>query len=116
MRPLSQHAQFLTQLRELTRTENQRSHTREPKSISLRIQPLDLDFRPDGEPFWAVSRDLSEQGLGFINGEPLDHEYVRIGIFEDQLSIIGRVCHSTSIGVNYPLYLVGVELLEEYCE
>lgn len=94
--------------------KKQRKHRREPRSISLQIQPLDLDFCPDGEAFWAVSRDVSNGGLGFINSEPISHEYVRIGLFEEKATMIARICHSTSIGVKYPLYLVGVQFLDEY--
>lgn len=112
--------EFLNLLTELTsghnekRAKNKRRNRREPRSVSLRIQPLDLDFCPDGEAFWAVSRDVSNGGLGFINSEPIQHEYVRIGLFEENATMIARVCHSTSIGVKYPLYLVGVQFLDEY--
>ncbi len=94
--------------------DSRRRHRREPKSISLRIQPLDLDYRPDGEPFWAVSRDISHKGLGFVNPEPVVHEFVRIGLFEQEIAVIAKVCHSTSIGVKYPLFLVGVQFLDMY--
>lgn len=113
--------EFLNLLIELTSGSNeekskkkQRKHKRQPRSISLSIQPLDLDFCPDGEAFWAVSRDVGNGGLGFINSEPIQHEYVRIGLFEEEATMIARVCHSTSIGVKYPLYLVGVQFLDEY--
>lgn len=112
---------FLSLLNELTNaseqdTGNRRKRRRAPRSVSLRIQPLDLDFCPDGDPFWAVSRDISSVGLGFLNGEPLQHEFVRIGLFDQTATMIARVCHSTSIGVKYPLYLVGVQFLDEYYE
>lgn len=111
--------EFLSLLAELTSgsdkgDKKRRQNRRNPRSVSLRIQPLDLDFCHDGEPFWAVSRDVSNGGLGFINSEPIQHEYVRIGLFEEEATMIARVCHSTSIGVQYPLYLVGVQFLDEY--
>ena len=111
--------EFLSLLCEFTEaSENnakkRRKQSREPRSISLRIQPLDLDFCPDGEPFWAVSRDISAVGLGFVNGEPIQHEFVRIGLFDQTATMIARVSHSTSIGVKYPLFLVGVQFLDEY--
>lgn len=110
---------FLRLLSELTNataenTGKRRKRRREPRSISLRIQPLDLDFCSDGEPFWAVSRDISSGGLGFVNNEPIQHEFVRIGLFDETATMIARVCHSTSIGVKYPLFLVGVQFLDEY--
>ena len=111
--------EFLNLLTELTsgpenHVKNKRRSRREPRSVSLSIQPLDLDFCPDGEAFWAVSRDVSNGGLGFVNSEPIQHEYVRIGLFDEAATMIARVCHSTSIGVKCPLYLVGVQFLDEY--
>ncbi len=88
-----------------------RREERVATSLSLMIQPLDFDFRPDGEPFWALSRDISSRGLGFVNPEPIQHRYVRLELIEHGASTIARVCHSTSIGLEYPLYLVGVQFL-----
>lgn len=106
--------EFRTLLRELTtpfRTDNRRSHHRVPRSISLMVQPLDLDFQPNGEPFWALTRDISLKGLGFINPEPITHEFVRLGLLDYDATIIAQVRHSTSIGIDYPLFLVGVEFV-----
>ena len=89
---------------------NRRRARRVPRSLTLKIQPLNMDFLPDGEPFFAISRDISKNGIGFVNSEPLRHEYVRIGIPEqtDQ-TVIARICYNHSIGLEYPLYLVGAD-------
>lgn len=93
--------------------DTRREHARYPKRLSLKIQPLNGDYMPDGEPFWAISSDVSKRGMGFIMGDPIDHEHLRITVEED-VSVIATVRHCTSIGNNYPLYLVGVEFLDEY--
>ena len=92
---------------------NRRSDQRRSRSISLQVQPLDLDFHNDGLPFWTISRDISRRGLAFINSEPVDPDYLRIGLLEHEITIIGQVRHSTSIGDHYPLFLVGVEFVFE---
>ena len=110
----SETKEFRTLLREMTtpyRMDNRRAHKRIPRSISLTVQPLDMDFQPDGEPFWALSRDISLRGLAFVNSEPVAHEFVRIGLLEYDATIIAKVRHSTPIGVDYPLFLVGVEFV-----
>ena len=109
------------QLLEFTRIVNTLTHEqndfgrrrdrRRFRSISLQIQPLDHDFHNEGEPFWVISRDISYRGLGFINSEPIQHDYLRIGLMDHEITVIGQVRHSTSIGDHYPLYLVGVEFL-----
>jgi len=89
-----------------------RSEARTPRSLSLMIQPLDLDFQPDGDSFYAIMRDISSSGMGFINSEPLRHEFVRITMPEQTRSrVIARVCYNLSIGTDYPLYLVGVKFV-----
>ena len=92
---------------------SRRKHPRETRSLSLSIQPLDDDFQQDGDVFWVVSRDISLKGIGLISAEPILHQYVRLGLLEEKVSVIGRVCHNTSIGSEYPLYLVGAEFLHE---
>ncbi len=95
---------------------NQRSEQRNPRSLSLRIQPLDEDFLPDGERFWTVSRDISTRGLGFIMPEPIRHQYLNVGLGNEGPMAIVEVRHCSSIGSEYPLYLIGVSFLPEYFE
>ena len=93
-----------------------RREPREPRSISLRIQPLNEDYKADGSQFWTVSRDISTRGLGFIMPEPIQHKYLKIGLGNDMPMVICEVRHCSSIGSEYPLYLVGVRFLDEYFE
>lgn len=90
-----------------------RQRQRRPRSISISVQPLDDDFQPDGDQFWVVSRDISTKGLGLICHEAIAHGFVRIGLMNEAVTVIGNVRHSTSIGHQYPLFLVGVEFVNE---
>jgi hypothetical protein len=93
---------------------SRRGNHRVPKRLSLNIQPLTDDFGPDGEPFLAISSDMSKRGMGFISDDPMAHDFVRITLLDEDVSVIAQVRHSTSIGTLYPLYLIGVEFLDEY--
>lgn len=90
-----------------------RQHPRTTRSISVSVQPLNDDFQADGDHFWVVSRDISNKGLGLICHEPISHGYVRIGLMNDLASVIGSVRHITSIGNEYPLFLVGIEFVND---
>ena len=107
--------QFANIVAELTQAEDhyhpKRTERRCVRSLSLRIQPLDCELNEDGESFWSRSRDISRRGLAFINSEPFDHEYLRVGLLEHDATVIAIVRHVTSIGDHYPLYLVGVEFI-----
>jgi hypothetical protein len=92
---------------------NDRRTKRETRTISISVQPLDEDFQAVEDPFWVVSRDISPKGLGLICHDPIEHEYVRIGLLNEKITAIGRIRHNTPIGETYPLYLVGIEFLQE---
>ena len=91
-----------------------RQFRRHSARLSLAIQPLTPDFQPDGEPFRAVSSDLSLKGMAFVNPEEITHEFVRVTFDNLDVSVICKVQHNSSIGIDYPLFLVGVEFLDEY--
>ena len=88
-----------------------RSFERISWRVGLKIQPLDSDFQPDGDPYCAISSDVSRGGIGFIYPERMLHEYLRITISDTSVSAIARVIHNTSIGTDEALYLVGTEFL-----
>ena len=93
--------------------DSRRKHQRIPRSISVSVQPLDEDFQAVGRPFWVVSRDISIRGIGLISYEPIRHDYVRVALLNENVAVFGRVRHNTSIGHKCPLYLVGVEFLND---
>ena len=114
-RELSSPRKFVQVLRQLTSdAKDTRSSNRYPKRLSLSIQPLDEDFLPDGEPFFAISSDMSKRGMGFILDEPMVHTHLRITLKDDNVSVIAELRHNTSIGIEYPMFLIGVEFLDEY--
>lgn len=102
---------------DLARGQNcRRQYKRHSLRTSLTIQPLTEDFLPDGEPFEAVSSDVSFKGMAFAFPDPIEHDHVRITFNNFEISAIGEVRHNSSIGVDYPLFLVGVEFVDEYYE
>jgi hypothetical protein len=90
-----------------------RRQPRTMRSISISVQPLDDDFQPDGDLFWVVSRDINIKGLALICHDEINHGFVRIGLLNQAVTVIGNVRHNTSIGHRYPLFLVGIEFLNE---
>lgn len=119
--PVSANEQFMIAVRTLQNLTEPEQSTFEPKrrhqrflrSLSISVQPLDEDFQPDGELFWLVSRDISLKGIGLVSCDPIQHEYVRVGLLDQNISLIGKVRHNSSIGQQHPLYLVGVEFLSD---
>ncbi|MEM8736126.1 MAG: hypothetical protein AAGG44_17990, partial [Planctomycetota bacterium] len=73
--------------------QERRTSRRMPWRASIRVQPLDEDFRPDGEPFYAITSDLSRLGMGFIFPDAIQHSHLRITVSDDEVSAIVRVVH-----------------------
>lgn len=114
MNQLAQIEEFACVVDSLTSIDSKidsRDQPRRRRSISLQIQPLDHDFQNDGDPFRAISRDVSRLGMAFINLESVDHDYLRVGLLDHDISVIGQVRHCTFVGDHYPLYLVGLEFV-----
>ena len=109
-------------LRELIRSDLakgegcRRQYKRHAFRTSMTVQPLTDDFQPDGGAFEAVSSDVSFKGMAFVSPDPMEHEYIRVHFNNFEISAIAKVRHNSSIGVDYPLFLVGVEFVEEYYE
>lgn len=91
-----------------------RQYCRHSIRVTLTIQPLTEDFLPDGEGFSAISNDVSLKGMAFVSHDAIEHDFVRVSFPQFEISVIAKVRHNTSIGIDYPLFLVGAEFLDEY--
>lgn len=92
-------------------TESRRSN-RQFKTLAVFVQPLDENMMEEGEPFWAVSRDINHMGIGLICYSVIEAPFVRLSLLKDSICIEGKVRHNTSVGHQFPLFLTGVEFLE----
>ena len=95
-------------------TTCRRQFCRHALRVTLSIQPLTEDFLPDGEGFSAISSDISLKGMAFVNPDPIEHDFIRISFAQFGIHVIAKVRHNSSIGIDYPLFLVGAEFLDEY--
>ena len=69
------------------RFDSRRKHQRIPRSISVSVQPLNDDFQADGESFWVVSRDISLKGIGLISYDPIEIDFVKLGLMNENVSV-----------------------------
>lgn len=92
--------------------ENRRHTLRRPRSIVLIIQPLNNQFEPVGSPFKAITRDVSETGLGFLHESAFPTSFVRIGVTAaSSAQSIAQVCYNKAIYRDGLVYLVGVKFI-----
>jgi hypothetical protein len=105
-------AQNLQNLRVIKadKIEEMRNHRRQARTMSILLQFLDDDLQPNLEPFWAITRDISLRGMGVICNDPIEvGQCMRMALINETTTVIAEVKHCSPIGVQYPLYLVGVE-------
>ena len=95
--------------------KNRRQSSRIARVTYIEIQPLDEDFSVCGPVVWGITRDFSQQGIGFTTKFWLNCTFVSVTIPEDNRSIIGVVRHNNAFAIEpYSVeYMVGIELLDE---
>ena len=83
-----------------------RSEVRQAITVPIRVQPLDSEFHPTGEPISAVSRNISGGGIAFVLQNPISAKYVQVEITDaedNSLDIVSHVRHCTQHGEFYDI-------------
>ena len=65
---------------ELAPSHDRRGHPRHNFTVQVDVQQLDDDFKPSGEPFEAVTRDLSAIGIGLLHTRPVQSKHLQVTI------------------------------------
>ena len=81
-----------------------RTHLRHPITMPVKATPLTDDQKPAGEPFVAVSRDISIGGMCLYHLFPVSEKYLELdlkGGANEQLHVILEVVRCRQAG---PLY------------
>ena len=89
-----------------TPVQENRASDRRPISLPVFVQPVNDHLQPVGEPFTAISRNISLGGIGFIASCPVETRLAQIrcqGLFADQ-SLLIEIRHQNPVG---DFYLIG---------
>ena len=84
-----------------------RASRRVPRTLEITVQPLNDQMAASGEPFFAITRDISQGGLAYLSSRKADFDKAVIAI-NDGIApgIVCRICNTSVI------HTVG---LEEVC-
>lgn len=76
--------------------------------VPVLAQPLDAEFRPMGEPFLAVTRDISRGGIGLVHSHPIRSPMVslRMSLAGEEVKVVAKVKWCEALG---PYYYLGGE-------
>ena len=77
--------------------EERRDATRRTVSQSIAVQALDEQYRPQGDPFLAISRDVSRQGIALIHSEPINSGFLALELTSTEGNRLQIVMHATRL-------------------
>ncbi len=79
-----------------------RSEPREPVAIPVLARPVDADLNSAGDPFHAVTRDISHGGVGLFHTRPIDCGWLELTFSSPhsgkEMTILATVEHCTPCG------------------
>lgn len=94
-----------------------RKDPRETVAVPVRVSPLTDDLQPVGEPFEALTRDISFSGVGLFHLQPVDAPYVLIELTAPEtlqvFRLLAKVEHCTRFG---SFYIVGCRFAAVYSD
>ena len=86
------------------RSDERRAEPRHAVAINVLAIPLDKNFKKCGEPFMAVTRDLSASGMAMFHNQNVVAKYLALEIVDaegEQLRLVMSVLRSQAIGLFY---------------
>lgn len=91
-----------------------RSRSRIPRSLEISVQPLDDQMIESGDPFFAITRDISQGGLAYLSSHAATFSRAIVSL-NDGIApgIVCRICNSSVIhsGGTENICLTNVEFL-----
>ena len=69
-----------------------RSEQRFPIALPVMVRPIGDDLQSAGEPFMAVTKDISTRGIGLLHYEPISSKFLAIRLTDrDGLKLTGAI-------------------------
>ena len=84
-----------------------RGHLRYPLTLPVKVTPLDDNQLPTGDPFLAVTRDLSISGLCMYHLQAVQNRYLQLELIspaQERLNVVLEVVRCRAAG---PFYEIG---------
>lgn len=80
--------------------------------VPVLVQPVDEHYHPVGDPFAAVTRDVSPKGIGLVHLEPIDHTLValHLTLADEEVDVAAEVLWSEALG---PFYYIGATFVSK---
>ncbi|MEM0927586.1 MAG: hypothetical protein AAGJ83_16185 [Planctomycetota bacterium] len=92
-----------------------RRKRRLPRSLEIRVQPLDDQLNERGDSFFAITRDISQGGLAYLSSSKADFERAIISLNEGLAPrVVCRIRGNSMIhtsGLRQQVWLTNVEFL-----
>lgn len=73
-------------------------------TMPLVVRPLDENMRPMGYQHQAITRDISQKGVGMVTTNPVGHRFVLLTfepLHSEPFQVVGKVVHCNECGYYY---------------
>lgn len=84
--------------------EEKRGRPRYQVTLPLIVQPVDAEMKPIGEPFRALTRDISTEGVGFYHTRKIDAQFAALEIENAQAGDQGKMQVLVEIRRCFPIH------------
>ena len=83
--------------------DQRRRETRCPMMLPVMAVPVDSQFKPIGDPFEMITRDVSSQSIGLIHAQQLvdDRIAIHLVLAGTQVDLVIELCWSEPMGPFY---------------
>ncbi len=89
-----------------TAEAEERQHTRHKLTTKVWVQPIDAAYDPAGDPFYAVTRDISSTGLGMVHTRAVHSPFLRVRFPNrdpGQTDLVLKVVRCGALGLFYDI-------------
>lgn len=75
-------------------------------AVPVLVQPVDEQFNAVGDPFSAMTRDISPEGIGLVHTEPIVSQLLalRMSLAGEEVNVVTEVQWCREMG---PFYYIG---------
>ena len=94
----------------------ERQFPRYKLTVEVWVQPVNSDFEPLGDPFTAVSRDISTSGIGLMHTRAIRDKYLWLRLATQgggTMNVVVEVLRCRPIGMFYDIGAKFVAKLDE---
>ena len=95
------------------RPNERRKEPRTPLTLPCTVVPIDINCNPTGEPFTAITTDISLNGLGLLFQKPIEPQLILVSISKSPDKTVQFIADVVRCGNVNGYYRIGTKLVQK---